>query len=145
MLLGTYTAKFAAKRRVAIPALLRRSLGDSFILAKWYEGCLVLVAKAAWQALLERLTGGQKVITIPIRDTERFIFGSAYETEPDEQGRIVIPERLAEYATLGEELFFVGLGDRVEIWDKAIWEEKEKKVAREAAGYLEELAKTQRK
>ncbi len=145
MLLGTYLAKFAPGRRVAVPATFRHDLGETFILAKWYEGCLVLVAKESWQALLTRLTGSQKIIVTPIRDTERFIFGSAYEAIPDEQGRIVVPERLSLYASLGEEIFFIGLGDRVEIWNKEDWEEKEKSVAKDAAGYIEELAEKEKK
>ncbi len=81
------------------------------------------------------------MLLTPVRETERFIFASAYEAEPDEQGRIVIPDRLTTYANLGEEVYFLGLGDRVEIWNKEVWEEKEKVVAKEAPTYIEELAK----
>lgn len=141
MLLGTYKVKFAAGHRIAVPAPLRKDLGENFILAKWYEDCLVLVGKSSWDALYKRLTGDQKIIVSSIRDTERFILGSAYEMSPDEQGRIVIPERLLEYAKLGEEIFFIGLGDRVEVWDKTSWEEKEKKVAKEAVNLIEDLGR----
>jgi MraZ protein len=141
MLLGTYQAKFVLGRRVAVPAVLRKELGDTFILAKWYEGCLVLIGKSSWDALLKRLTGGMEMIVEPIRETEHFIYASAYEVVPDEQGRIIIPERLSAYSGLGEEVYFLGVGDRVEIWNKEAWEEKEKLVAREAARYIEELAK----
>ncbi len=133
--------KFVAGHRVAVPASLRHDLGETFILAKWYEGCLVLVGKESWSALYKRLVGEEKLIIGPIRDTERFILGSAYEAQADDQGRIVVPERLVSYAHLGEEIYFLGLGDRVEIWDKKTWEEKENIVARDAAEYIEDLAK----
>lgn len=81
------------------------------------------------------------MIIEPIRDTEHFIFASAYEVTPDIQGRIVIPERLLTYSGLGEDIYFLGLGDRVEIWNKEAWEVKERQVAQDAAGYIEELAK----
>ncbi|KKQ52569.1 hypothetical protein A2865_01720 [Candidatus Woesebacteria bacterium RIFCSPHIGHO2_01_FULL_39_17] len=145
MFLGTYLAKFAAGRRVAVPAPLRRDLGESFILAKWYEGCLVLVARDSWEALLKRLTGSQKMLPTPVRDTERFIFSSAYESVPDDQGRIVIPDRLVSYANLEDELYFIGLGDRIEIWNKESWLEKEKSLAKDSAAYIEELARDERK
>ena len=140
MLLGTYQAKFASGHRIAIPSQFRKELGESYILARWYEGCLVLVGKQFWNALYKRLTGGTEIIVNPIRDTERFILGSAYEVFPDGQGRIVIPERLANYSGLSEDIYFIGLGEKIEIWDKVAWEEKEKEVIKNAAGFIEKLA-----
>lgn len=140
MLLGTYPARFASGHRVAIPSQFRKELGEKYILARWYEGCLVLVGNEYWDALYKRLTGGSELIVNPIRDTERFILGSAYEVVPDEQGRIVIPERLVSYSNLKEDIFFVGLGEKIEIWDKITWEYKEKEVIKGAADYIEQLA-----
>lgn len=141
MLLGTYPARFASGHRVAIPSQFRKELGLSYILARWYEGCLVLVGKEFWDALYKRLTGGETLIVNPIRDTERFILGSAYEVFPDDQGRIVIPERLAFYSNLKDDIYFIGLGEKAEIWDKNTWETKEKEVIKDASKYLDELAK----
>lgn len=145
MLLGTYPAKFASGHRISIPSQFRKELGESYILARWYEGCLVLVGKDFWNALYKRLTGSSDLIVNPIRDTERFILASAYEVFPDDQGRIVIPERLVEYSGLKEDLYFIGLGEKAEIWDKDKWEDKEKTVVREAASYIENLAKESNK
>ena len=141
MFVGTYLVSMTSGKRTSIPSVFRQKLGKSVILAKWYENCLVLVGTDSWNALLERLTGGIKMIIEPIRQTEHFIFASAYEVEVDEQGRVVLPDRLVSYANLGEQVYFLGVGDRVEIWNKEIWDEKEKLVASEAPGYIEELAK----
>jgi len=111
------------------------------VLARWYEGCLVLVGKSYWNALYKRLTGETSLIINPVRDTERFILAQAFEVFPDDQGRIVIPERLIEYSGLSEDIYFIGLGEKVEIWDKNAWEAKEKEVVTNAAGYIEELAR----
>ena len=81
------------------------------------------------------------MIIEPIRETEHFIFASAYEVEVDDQGRVVLPDRLISYSNLGEQVYFLGVGDRLEIWNKEIWDEKEKFVAKEAPAYIEELAK----
>jgi len=141
MFVGTYLVSVTSGKRTSIPSVFRQKLGNSVILAKWYENCLVLVGTDSWNALLERLTGGEKMIIEPIRQTEHFIFASAYEVEADEQGRVVLPDRLVSYAALGEQVYFLGVGDRVEIWNKEIWDEKEKLIAKEAPGYIEELAK----
>jgi len=141
MFLGTYLVSVTSGKRTAIPSVFRQKLGQNVILAKWYENCLVLVDNESWNALLERITGGEKMIVEPIRETEHFIFASAYEVEVDDQGRIVLPDRLVSYASLGEQVYFLGIGDRVEIWNKEVWEKKEMEVAQDAASYIESLAK----
>ena len=139
MLLGKHPARFASGHRVSVPFQFRKELGSPMILARWYEGCLVLVGREYWNALYKRLMGESHLLINPVRDTERFIMASAYELYPDEQGRIVIPENLVEYSKLKEDLYFIGLGEKAEIWSKDVWEEKEKEVVRDAAGYIEEL------
>jgi len=141
MLLGTYQVRFTAGHRLSVPAQLRQNLGEACILAKWYQGGLVLVNKSTFSALLTRIKGESSLITEPVRGSEYFIYTSAYEVSPDDQGRIIVPERLVAYANLGEEVYFLGMGDRAEIWNKEVWEEKEKVIAKEAPGYIEELAK----
>ncbi len=141
MFVGTYLVSVTSGKRTSIPSVFRQKLGQSAVLAKWYENCLVLVRTDSWSALLERLTGGEKMIIEPIRQTEHFIFASAYEVTVDDQGRIVLPDRLVSYASLGDQVYFLGIGDRVEIWNKEVWEKKEAEVATDAAGYIESIAK----
>jgi len=141
MFVGTYLVSVTSGKRTSIPSVFRQKLGQSIILAKWYENCLVLVRTDSWSALLERITGGEKMIIEPIRQTEHFIFASAYEVTVDDQGRIVLPDRLVSYAGLGDQVYFLGIGDRVEIWNKEVWEKKEAEVATDAAGYIESIAK----
>ena len=140
MLIGSYLGSLSEKRRVAVPKKFLLELGDSPIIAKWYEDCLILVSSKFWDSLFERLTGGKKAIGYGIRDIERFILGSAFEVDPDEQGRIIVPEILAEYAGLGKELVFVGLRDRVEIWPKDVWDTRSKALAKTTKEYIEKLA-----
>jgi len=141
MFLGTYLVSVTSGKRISIPTSLRENLGNELILSQWYEGCLVLVAKSTLNTLLTRITGGSSTIIEPIRQTEHFIFASSYEVVPDEQGRIVIPDRMIAYANLGQQVYFLGVGDRVEIWNKEVWEEREREVAKDAALYIEQLAK----
>jgi len=140
MLIGSYLSVLGDKRRTAIPKKFLDELGSDLVLAKWYEDCLVLVKKDFWNGLLDRLTGGSKVASLGVRDIERFILGSAFDIEADEQGRIVVPEVLAKFANLGNELVFIGLGDRVEVWNRETWEIKEKEVAKTSREYIEKLA-----
>ena len=140
MFLGTYLVSVTSGKRISIPSIFRQKLGSTVILAKWYENCLVLTNSESWASLLERVTGTQRLIVEPIRETEHFIFASAFEIEVDDQGRIVLPDRLIIYASLEEVVYFLGVGDRVEIWSKKFWDKKELEVAVNAASYIEILA-----
>jgi len=139
MLLGAYQGSLNEKRRVAIPKRFLAELGDKPVLAKWYEECLILVSSDFWQHLFDRLTGGTRIISLGVRDIERFILGSAFELEPDDQGRIVIPEILTEYANLTKDLVFVGLSDRVEIWPKDTWDKKSAELSTTTKEYIEKI------
>lgn len=140
MLLGSYSGILSPKRRTAIPKKFLIELGEKVIIAKWYEGALLLVRTDAWEALLSRITGETKVVTQPVRDTDRFILGSAYELIPDEQGRVIIPANLVVYAGLGNQIVFIGLGSRVEVWDDAAWDKRQKYIAAHAGELIEKLA-----
>ncbi len=141
MLIGSYVGSLGEKRRVAVPKKFLTELGERPILAKWYEDCLILVSENFWEELLQRLTGESKVLRLGVRDIERFILGSAFEAEADTQGRIIIPEVLANYAGLTKELVFVGLTDRVEIWEKNVWDTKSRELAKTTKEFIEELSK----
>ena len=139
MLLGTYSAKLAENHRTSIPSQLKKDLGQELVLAKWYEECLVLVSKQAFNALLERIVGKNNLVTNPVRGSEHFIFTGAYEIDSDDQGRIVIPESLIKYGHLTDEIYFLGVGDRVEIWNKSLWDKKIETVVKDAPNYIDEL------
>jgi len=144
MLIGSYHSNLGNKRRVAVPKKFIENLGEHPILARWYENCLILVSNEFWDKLLSRLTGGRKTVSLGVRDIERFILGSAFEVEPDKQGRIIIPEILAGYSGLTKEVVFVGLGDRAEIWSREIWDEKSKKLALSTREYIENLSESEK-
>lgn len=145
MLIGSYLGVLGEKRRVAIPRKFLDALGEKLVIAKWYEDCLILVSIDFWNALLNRLTGGSKVISLGVRDIERYILGSAFEVTPDEQGRIIIPEILAEFANLDKELVFLGLGDRIEVWSKEKWINKTIEVGKTTKEFIEDLAKNEKR
>lgn len=145
MLIGSYTASLTKNRRIAVPANFRKELGDKLIVARWYENCLVLISTQKWQQLMDCLTGRSGFVTEPVRNTDRFILGSAYEVSPDSQGRILVPNMLAQYAGFEAQVVFVGLGDRVEIWEKKLWDKTEQLIAQNASQLMEAVANEKNK
>ena len=48
--------------------------------------------------------------------------GTAVQVEPDTQGRILIPQRLRDFAGLERDVIIIGAIDRIEIWNAARWQ-----------------------
>ena len=126
--LGIYQYSIDAKNRLAVPAKFRQSLGkeNGLVLAQGLEGCLNLYTAQSWQKLNERLE------TVPLKNKmdqrafKRMLFASACEIEFDEEGRVLIPQNLVEYANLTGDAVIIGMGEKIEIWAKALWEKYQK-------------------
>lgn len=121
MLLGQYEAKFGVKNRIAFPKKLREVLGDKLIITLGYEKSLVVVSEEGWKALLDG-TEGKPFIHAEARETQRFLLGGASFITLDEKGRFVLPAYLRQFASIENEVVFIGLSRYVEMWDKKRWE-----------------------
>lgn len=120
MLIGEYRHTIDAKKRVALPANFRKETGKKVVLTKGLDNCLSLYPLASWKKVsdkLQNLSIGQA----DSRGFNRFILGSAVETDVDTIGRILIPDFLKEFAGLDTKVVIVGISDRVEIWDELKW------------------------
>ena len=118
MLIGEYQHNIDFKGRVAVPSRFRDDLGSHFYITKGLDGCLFILNEKEW-SILEN-----KIKTMPLskgRGIQRFFFSGASEVHPDKQGRILIPSQLREYAELNKEITFIGISNRVEIWDTDKW------------------------
>jgi MraZ protein len=140
MIAGEYSTKIGEKKRVAIPKKFRDELGSELIITRGYEQSLVLVNKQMWNKIAGNVLDGS-FINKSIRETTRFLVGSATEVLPDSQGRVVIPSGLFDYAQLKDEIVFVGLINWVEVWDKTVWESKVKYLSENGDAIAEELNK----
>ncbi len=125
MLLGQVNNKLDDKNRLSFPFKFRRELGDKLIITQNMEGSLLVVSSDKWETLLEG-TKDKPFIQKETRDVQRFLFGSAAEVELDEKGRFLLPEHLKIYSGIKSEAVFVGVYNRVEIWDKKRWQEYNK-------------------
>ena len=121
MLIGEYEHSLDAKGRLIIPAKLRHDMGERFIVTKGLDGCLFAFSQNEW------LNFETKLKTLPLSDKNarnfvRFFLSGATECEIDKQGRFLIPNNLRQAANLEKEAIIIGVGTRLEIWNKATWE-----------------------
>ena len=120
MFIGEYEHNLDTKGRVTMPAKLREDIGDSFIVTKGLDGCLFAYSQTEWTNFEEKLK------SLPLtnknaRDFVRFFLSGAIECEIDKQGRFLIPGNLRTYAKLEKEVVIIGVGTRIEIWNKEDW------------------------
>lgn len=121
MFYGEYQHSVDAKGRVIIPSKFRDGLGEKFIVTKGLDNCLFAYSTEEWSNLEAKL----KALPFTDKDVRafvRFFFAGAAECEVDKQGRILLPQNLREYAGLEKDIYVIGVSTRVEIWDKAKWE-----------------------
>ena len=120
MLIGEFEHSLDAKGRLIMPAKLRESIGDTFVVTKGLDGCLFAFSITEWTNFEEKLK------SLPLsnknsREFVRFFLSGATECEIDKQGRFLIPNNLREAAGLVKETVIIGVGTRIEIWDKEKW------------------------
>lgn len=104
-----------------MPAKLREDMGEKFIITKGLDGCLFVFSQNEWENFETKLK------TLPLtnknaRDFVRFFLSGAMECEIDKQGRFLISSNLRNVATLEKEVIIIGVGTRIEIWNKEKWE-----------------------
>ena len=59
----------------------------------------------------------------------RIFLAGATECEIDKQGRFLIPGNLREAAKLEKEAVIIGVGTRLEIWNKEVWVSKDEEIS----------------
>ena len=128
MLIGEYEHTIDAKGRLSMPSKLRRDMGEAFIVTKGLDGCLFAFSQDEWKNFETKLK------SLPLSDKNarnfvRFFLAGATECEIDKQGRFLIPSNLREAGKLGKEAIIIGVGTRLEIWNKGIWTSKDEEIS----------------
>ncbi|MEK7541757.1 MAG: division/cell wall cluster transcriptional repressor MraZ [Patescibacteria group bacterium] len=120
MLIGEYQHTLDSKKRLAVPAKMRKELGETAVLTRGLDACLALYPMPEWFRLTEKLS------QLPVgqgstRSFSRLMLAGAVEVEMDRLGRILIPDYLKNYAGLKQRVIIAGVSNRLEIWDEERW------------------------
>jgi MraZ protein len=76
-----------------------------------------------YERYTERALAELPPLSPKLTELERFFYGSSRDTELDAAGRIMVPSVLGEHAGLQKDVVVLGVGDRLELWDKGRWSE----------------------
>lgn len=117
------------KGRVFVPAKYRRLLVPednlTMVITRGLDRNLLLFPYTVWNKYVERLLQ-LPYSNIEVRNRIRVLTSRAEEVPIDGQGRIMLPRPLLEFAGIKKEVLFIGMLDKIELWNPEIYREFEK-------------------
>jgi len=139
MIIGEFKHNLDDKGRLLIPAKFRPKFSEGIVITRGIDNCLFGFTKEEWEKVVNKL------VSLPIsqanaRAFSRLMLSGAFETEIDNQGRILIPEILRQYANLRKKVVIVGVYTRIEIWDENNWENYKKQSEENSEEIAERLS-----
>lgn len=105
--------------RLTVPARFRDDVGGEVILYRAPEGCLFLYDTSRFDEIrkqVDALSG-----TPGGREQIRYFYSDVASLTVDRTGRFIIPNEFLSFASLKTDVVILGVGDRMEIWDKEIY------------------------
>lgn len=138
MFLGEYEHTIDDKGRLTIPARFRDELESGIVITRGLDGCLWAYPRGEWENVTEKIsqlpTADQNV-----RNFVRFFFSNAFDSIPDRQGRVLIPQNLRDFAGISGETSVIGVNNRVELWAPTKWNEVRTKVEEDPEAFVSKL------
>mgnify|MGYP002364521120 FL=1 len=138
MLIGEYTHTIDEKKRLAIPAKIRKELGVKAVITRGLDNCLFIYPFKEWQKLVEKLSN----LPIGQRDTREFsrlMLAGASEVDWATLGSNLVADYLRKYAQLKKNVVIAGVYNRLEIWDEAKWDTFKNQSEKEVDNIAERL------
>lgn len=125
-ILGTYECKIDAKGRLMFPVAYKNQMGETakrgFVIKRSiFKNCLELFPYQQWQDESRMVS---KLNMFKKRNAEfvtKFMAG-VKPVELDGSGRLLIPKDLLKYGGINKEIVLTSVVNRIEIWDKAAYE-----------------------
>ncbi len=126
-LTGEYQHVVDGKGRVLVSNKLRTQIdvdqhGGDFYLVLGANGVLCLYPEKCYEQLVHLMAQDAKAPDEAVA-FERMSFALASKVELDNQGRLLLNERLRKRAGLKEDITLTGSGDHIELWNTDDWEQ----------------------
>jgi len=126
---GETAINLDAKGRLAMPMRYREAIREQcngrlvLTYSAFDSGALYLYPEQEWERVRDEVTG-LSTFNPGHRSLQRKLVGSASAVEPDGNGRIQLPQTLRQVAGLEKRVVLLGMGNRFEIWNETILNQK---------------------
>ena len=127
--LGKIDAKLDAKGRVFVPSVFRKVLSEEerervVVRMEADEKYLLVYPESVWNRQVVELQSKLNEWDSEDQMLLMQFVGDAEVLEFDAQGRVLLPKRLQMRMGLENEIVFVGMVDRIAMWNKSVYEEQ---------------------
>ena len=127
--LGKIDAKLDAKGRVFVPSVFRKVLSEDerervVVRMEADEKYLLVYPESVWNRQVVELQSKLNEWDPEDQMLLMQFVGDAEVLEFDAQGRVLLPKRLQMRMGLENEIVFVGMLDRIAMWNKSVYEEQ---------------------
>ncbi|MBI5029645.1 MAG: division/cell wall cluster transcriptional repressor MraZ [Chloroflexi bacterium] len=138
MFLGSHEHTIDSKGRLTLPAKWRGDLASGVVVTRGLEQCLFIFPQTKFQEIASEIDR-QGILLPEARAWARYISGESEAAEVDGQGRILISQKLRNYAGLNGNVVVVGLLSRIEVWSPAKYQTINQQVESDAATVSEKM------
>ncbi len=120
--IGTHEHSLDAKGRLTLPARFRSMLGESCVIGRseYSDDCLAIWRNSDFVEYSNRLIE-QDMQDDAVRRRVRIWSSEAFPVEIDANGRLAVPARLRQYASLVREVLVIGAIKTIELWSPELW------------------------
>lgn len=116
---GTVDLQIDDKGRIRIPGKFRPFFADcKQIFLQKGNGCLELIKDSKYNEVMGKLSSVSMMGGGPLYEAFVLYSSSTSAINEDSQGRFTIPAAMKEFAHIAKDVRFVGLFDRLQIWDR---------------------------
>jgi MraZ protein len=124
MFRGINAITIDGKGRFAVPTRYRDALGAQLVLTiDSKETCLLLYPSTEWQVIEDKLQSLPS-FNEQARRIQRLLIGHATDVDIDSSGRVLLPPLLRDYAQLDKRLVMIGQGNKFEVWNEVLWQQR---------------------
>ena len=128
MFRGTHQHNMDSKGRLSVPSRFREWLEvhchGQLVITIDRDRCLVAYPLPHWEEI-ERKVAQMPSSDPSVRKFQRLFVGHAEELSLDAQGRVLVSPSLRQFASLEKAVVLVGQVHKFEIWDQAIWNQRQ--------------------
>ena len=120
-----FESKLDSKGRLVLPARIKAQLpldeGNELVIRRGFEPCLIIYPMVEFKKVFSKISGLSE-FNEEYRKLQRNFFSGTATVELDSNGRFVVPRNMLGYAQLEKDLVLVGMGNKVEVWNPAVYE-----------------------